>query len=209
MTSSSVNYCQTSSCTLPETPEEVTRTDSKIIFGFWIYVMTDAIMFATLFAVYAVLHHNTYGGPGIQQVATLHHMLIQTLIIIISAFTLGLSTAAFYRGHRTQVLVWLLVSFLLGLAFLNIEFHDLSNLVAHGYNWTQSAFLSSYFALIGIHAVHIIFALLWMVVLFLQVTGKGLTQMMQTRFTCLGLFWNFLNLIWILTFVIVFLMGAL
>lgn len=194
---------------LPATPEGISQTASKVIFGFWIYIMTDAIMFGTLFATYAVLHNNTFGGPGIQQIASLHHMLAQTFLMIIAAFTFGLALMSFEKGKRCQVMLWLLVSFILGLAFLDIEIHDCTNLVAQGYTWQGSAFLSSYFAVIGVHAIHVIVALLWMLVLFLQVGSKGLTHMMKTRFTCFGLFWNFLTLVWILTFIIVFLMGAL
>ena len=184
-------------------------TADKTIFGFWIYVMTDAIMFATLFAVYAVLHNNTFGGPGVQQVANLHHMLIQTLFLIFSAFTFGLCFSSFHRNKKVGTLFWLCISFVLGLIFLNIEFHDLSTLFSMGYTWQKSAFLSSYFALLGIHGIHIAVGLLWMFILFCQLISQGFTSTIKNRFTCLGLFWNFLNLIWLLVFSIVFLMGAI
>jgi cytochrome o ubiquinol oxidase subunit 3 len=181
---------------------------SKVTFGFWIYVMTDAIMFATLFAVYAVLHNSTYGGPGIKDVASLPHMLMQTLVLIVGAFTYGLSFVAFYKSKLAKVYFWLAVTFILGMVFLGIEISDCTDLMAKGYSWTNSAFLSSYFTLLGFHALHVLVALLWMVILFCQLFSQGLTVVMRTRFVCLGLFWNFLNLMWITAFTIVFLMGA-
>jgi cytochrome o ubiquinol oxidase subunit 3 len=181
---------------------------SKVTFGFWIYVMTDAIMFATLFAVYAVLHNNIYGGPGIKDVASLPHMLMQTIVLIVGAFTYGLSFVGFYKGKISRVFFWLAVTFLLGLLFLGIEINDCTDLMAKGYSWKNSAFLSSYFTLLAVHALHVLVALLWMFVLFFQLANQRLTVVMRTRFICLGLFWNFLNLMWITAFTIVFLMGA-
>ena len=181
---------------------------SKVIFGFWIYIMTDAIMFATLFAVYAVLHNNTFGGPGIRDVATLHHVLMQTIVLLVSVFTFGLSLVSFYRGRRGNVGFWMVATFILGLIFLGIEWNDGAALVHQGYSWTNSAFLSSYFTFLGIHGLHIFIALLWMVVLFIQFKFQGFSVMMRTRLICLSLFWNFLNLMWIVAFMVMFLMGA-
>jgi cytochrome o ubiquinol oxidase subunit III len=181
---------------------------SKVTFGFWVYIMTDAIMFATLFAVYAVLHNNTFGGPGIREVASLSHMLFQTLVLIVGAFTFGLSFVSFHRAQKGFVLFWLVVTFILGLIFLGIEVNDCSSLLAKGYSWQNSAFLSSYFTLLGVHALHVMVALLWLVMLFFQLFCQGLSVVMKTRFSCFGLFWNFLNLMWIIAFTIVFLMGA-
>jgi cytochrome o ubiquinol oxidase subunit 3 len=181
---------------------------SKVTFGFWVYVMTDAIMFATMFAVYAVLHGNTYGGPSIHDVASLPHMLTQTFVLMVAALTFGLSFVSFLRAHKASVFFWLVVTFVLGLIFLGIEVKDLSSLLAKGYSWQNSAFLSSYFTLLGFHALHIVVALLWIVMLFLQLCHQGLTVVMKTRFVCFGLFLNFLNLMWIVAFTIVFLIGA-
>ncbi len=182
---------------------------SKVTFGFWIYVMTDAIMFATLFAVYVVLHKNTFGGPGIREVASLNHILMQTLVLLSSALTYGLMLVSFYQGNRSGVRLSLLLTLVLGLIFLGIEWNDGAALVHQGYSWTKSAFLSSYFTFLGIHGLHILIALLWMVILFIQFGLQGFTQMMQTRFICLSLFWNFLNLMWLVAFTLMFLMGAI
>jgi cytochrome o ubiquinol oxidase subunit 3 len=181
---------------------------SKVTFGFWIYVMTDAVMFATLFAVYVVLHNSTYGGPSIREVASLNSLLMQTLVFLVSAFLYGLSLVSFYRGNKPAVLSWLALSFVFGAIFLAIEWNDGASLVAQGYDWTKSAFLSSYFGFLGIHGLHVFIGLLWMVIVAVQFKYKGLTVTMNTRFVCLGLFWNFVNLMWLIAFTIMFLMGA-
>ncbi len=181
---------------------------SKVTFGFWVYIMTDAIMFATLFAVYAVLHNNTFGGPTIRDVATLHHVLIQTLVFLFGVLSFGMSSVSFYRGNRGSVLFWLFVAFVFGALFLGIEIGDGKVLMDQGYDWTKSAFLSSYFGFLGIHGLHMILALVWLVVLFFQTLFQGLTGTMQIRFICFGYFWNFLSLIWIIAFTLMFLMGA-
>ena len=181
---------------------------AKVTFGFWVYVMTDAIMFAAMLATYAVLKNGTYGGPGIQQVAHLPHILIQTLILTLSAFTFGLGFIAFLKSKACQLRFWLVITFILGVVFLSIEIGDLTSLVKQGYSWQTSAFLSSYFTVLGLHALHIMVALLWMLVLLVQFSCKGFSTVMKTRFTCLGLFWNFLNLMWLIIFTVVFLIGA-
>ena len=181
---------------------------SKTLFGFWIYIMTDAILFATLFATYAVLHHNTYGGPGIGQVACLPHVFIQTLVFLVSSVTYGLSFAAFHSARKKQFMLWLGITFLLGLGFLGMQMHEFANILHSGYSWQSSAFLSTYFTLMGIFSIHVVMALVWILILALQTSMQGLSLAMKTRFTCLGFFWNFLNLMWIVTFTIVYLMGA-
>ncbi len=202
MTSTSVNEHHT-----PHHHEE--KVASKVTFGFWVYLMTDAILFAGMFATYAVLHNNTYGGPGIAQVATLDHILIQTLILIVSTFTYGLSFIALHRGRNSQLVLWLLVTFLLGLAFVGIEIKDCTSIVQSGYTWQTSAFLSAYFMILSIHAIHITVGLVWMVILLIQLSMQDMTTMMKTRFTCLSLFWNFITLMWLIIFSLIFLMGAI
>lgn len=185
------------------------RVAAKVTFGFWVYMMTDAILFAAMFATYAVLHNNTYGGPNISQVASLHHILLQTLVLILSTLTYGFSFVAFYRGAKARVLFWLALTFVLGVLFLGIEVKDMSILAQNGYNWKTSAFLSSYFMILSIHAIHILVGLVWMLILAIQVLMQGMTSMMKTRFTCFSMFWNFVSLMWIIIFTIMFLMGAI
>lgn len=183
--------------------------NDKVIYGFWVYIMTDCILFAAMFATYAVLHDNTYGSIAIHDVARLPYILIQTLCLLTSGFTYSLCLLGLHKGNLKQMYAWFCVTFLLGLAFLGLEFHEFAHLVQQGYTWQTSAFLSSFFSLVGIHGIHVTVALLWLVILMVQLKMQGINGMMKTRFACLGLFWDFLNIMWILVFTIVYLMGAI
>jgi cytochrome o ubiquinol oxidase subunit 3 len=182
---------------------------AKVAFGFWAYIMTDFIMFAALFATYDVLRNNTYGGIGISQVANLHFVLIQTIILLASTLTCGFSNAASHNGNKTAVMLWMAVTFILGLVFAGMGLHQLCNLVASGSSWQTSAFLSAYFTLIIGHAIHVVVGLLWIVILMVQFLSHDLTPTMRTRLTCLNMFWNFISIVWIFIFTIVYLMGAI
>ncbi len=181
----------------------------KAIFGFWIYLMTDAIMFAGLFATYAVLHNNTYGGPGIQQITSLHHVLVQTLIFLLSAFTCGLGLVAFHKGKKAALKGWMVITFFLGIAYLVVQYHEYIGVFAMGADWRTSAFMSAYFTLTAIFATHVLVGLLWILVLLVQLMMQGLNTTMKTRFTCLSMYWNYMTLIWIIIFTLIYLMGAI
>lgn len=182
---------------------------AKVIFGFWLFVLSDSILFCALFITYVLLHGNTFGNIGIQQIASLPYVLAQTLILLASSLTYGLSFAAFARRKKIQVILWLILTFILGLLFALMQFHEFSYLIQHGATWQKSAFLSAFFGLTGIYWFHAIAGLLWMLVLILQFSQRGITTIMGIRITCLGMFWNFLIILWTCIFVIVFLMGAL
>jgi cytochrome o ubiquinol oxidase subunit III len=190
--------------TIHEQAKDITTT-----FGFWVYIMTDCVLFATLFATYAVLHHNTFGGPAGQQLFSLPYVLIETLVLLTSSFTCGLGILAARAARPRQVLAWFGVTFLLGLTFLTLELTDFGQLVAAGNSWSRSGFLSSFFTLVGTHGAHITAGLLWMLVLIAKVASGGLTRNNIRRLTLLSLFWHFLDLIWIFIFTIVYLFGAL
>ncbi len=182
---------------------------SKVIFGFWVYILSDFIVFATLFATYAVLHNNTYGGIGIKGVATLPFVLVQTLVFLTSVFAYGKAHAALKRQAISNVMLWMTTTFLLGGIFLWMGLHQCAYLLNSGHSWHDSAFLSSYFTLIGLQGAHVIAGLLWIVILMLQLPKQGVSETMKIRFTCLGIFWNFLSIIWLFIFAIVYLMGAI
>lgn len=183
--------------------------DAKTLFGFWVYLMTDCVLFATLFATYAVLHNNTYGGPGAGELFDLPFVMSETLILLTSSFTAGLALLAAQRGSKRAVLGWLGVTFALGVAFLTLELTEFRNLVQEGNSWQKSGFLSAFFTLVGTHGLHIATGLLWMGVLAVQVFRQGLSQATVRRLTLLSLFWHFLDVIWIFIFTIVYLMGVL
>jgi cytochrome o ubiquinol oxidase subunit 3 len=182
---------------------------AKTTFGFWVYLMTDCILFASLFATYAVLHNNTFGGPSGKELFDLPFVLIETLLLLTSSFTTGLAIIAAHQRHTRMVLVCLGLTFLLGAGFLGMEIHEFVALTHEGNNWQRSGFLSSFFTLVGTHGLHITAGLLWIAVLARQIMRKGLTVHTLRRMTLFSLFWHFLDIIWIFIFTLVYLMGAL
>lgn len=182
--------------------------DAKTALGFWVYIMTDCVLFASLFAVFAVLRNNTFGGPSGRELFDLHSVLAETLILLTSSFTCGLAILAAQRRNRQQVLLWFGVTFLLGLAFLGIELNEFHHLVATGNSWRRSGFLSSFFTLVATHGAHITAGLIWILTMMAQVAQRGLTRHTVRRLTLLSLFWHFLDIVWIFIFTIVYLMGV-
>ncbi len=186
-----------------------TEATTKTTFGFWVYLMTDCILFGALFATYAVLHGNTFGGPSARELFSLPFVLTETLILLTSSFTAGLATLAVRRGKQNQVLIWFALTFLLGIAFLTMEVTEFSHLASEGNSWQRSGFLSAFFTLVGTHGLHITTGLLWMAVMMVQILRRGLDSAVARRLTLLSLFWHFLDIIWIFIFTIVYLLGAL
>ena len=185
------------------------RSDSsKTIFGFWVYLMTDCVLFASLFATYAVLHNNTFGGPDSKELFSMPFVLTETLILLASSFTAGLAIVAMQMRRKAQVLGWLAVTFALGIGFLSMEISEFAQLVAEGNSWQRSGFLSAFFTLVATHGLHITTGLLWLLVVFVQLLRSGFTPSSIQRLTLFSLFWHFLDLVWIFIFTIVYLMGA-
>lgn len=184
-----------------------TRND-KAIFGFWVYIMTDCILFATLFATYAVLRNNVANGPAGHDIFNMPYVLTETLLLLTSSFTCGLMILASRMGKLKQVLLWLGVTFALGLSFVTMEITEFSHLVADGHGWQTSAFLSSFFTLVGTHGLHISVGLLWILVMGAFLLRKGLNQHTTRRLEMFSIFWHFLDVVWVFIFTIVFLMGV-
>ncbi len=178
-------------------------------FGFFVYLMTDLVLFASLFAVYAVLEANTVGGPSGQQIFNLNNVLLETLALLISSFTMGLAILSMKKNHRNKVLGYLVISFLLGLVFLLIEMTEFNHLIAIGDSWRRSGFLSGFFVLVGTHGLHIMVGLIWMAIMFYKILKFGLSRVNIRRLTLLSMFWHFLDIVWIFIFTIVYLYGAL
>jgi cytochrome o ubiquinol oxidase subunit 3 len=195
--------------TTPEAQVLTTDTDAKTIFGFWVYIMTDCVLFASLFATFAVLRNNTFDGPSGQELFSMPFVLTETLILLTSSFTAGLALLAAHRRDRTQVLLWFAVTFCLGAAFLGMELNEFSHLAHEGNSWQRSGFLTSFFTLVGTHGLHITVGLLWMATLMAQVWRRGVTGNALRRLTCLSLFWHFLDIVWIFIFTIVYMMGVI
>jgi cytochrome o ubiquinol oxidase subunit 3 len=182
----------------------LTRTS----LGFWLYLMTDCVLFASLFATYAVLHTSTYGGPGARELFDLNFVLVETLLLLTSSFACGLGLLAARAGQLRAVFAWLGLTALLGLGFLGLELHEFSSLVSEGHSWRQSAFLSSFFTLVGTHGLHITVGLLWLSVLGYYLKVRGLTEDVLRRLTLFSMFWHFLDVVWIFIFTIVYMFGV-
>jgi cytochrome o ubiquinol oxidase subunit III len=190
---------------------DISGTDhnSKTMLGFWIYLMTDCVLFASLFATYAVLQGNIFGGPSGEQLFDLPFVLVETLLLLTSSFTVGLAILGLHVQSKKQVITWFTITFLLGLSFLVMEVTEFSQLAGEGNSWSRSGFLSAFFTLVGTHGLHIATGLLWMGVLVFQVIRKGLTGSVGRRLLLLSLFWHFLDVVWIFIFTIVYLMGVI
>lgn len=184
------------------------ESQGKNNFGFWIYIMTDCVLFATLFATYAVLNRATAGGPGAKELFSLPFVLAETMILLTSSFTCGLAVLSAKNGNKKQLIYWLIITFLLGLAFISMEIYEFNQLIYEGHNWTKSAFLSAYFVLVGTHGLHIITGLTWIAVLTKKIAKSGLTTKTSGSLAMLGIFWHFLDIVWIFIFSFVYLIGA-
>lgn len=185
------------------------ETYSKTLFGFWIYLMTDCILFATLFAAYAVLHNSPFGGPTGKELFSLPHALAETGLLLVSSFTCGLARLSCYYNQKRKMLIYFFITFLLGAGFIFMELREFAHLVQEGHSWRTSAFLSAFFTLVATHGLHVSLGLLWMVILLYPVCKKGITPVSFKRLSCLALFWHFLDVVWIFIFTFVYLVEAI
>jgi cytochrome o ubiquinol oxidase subunit 3 len=178
-------------------------------FGFWIYLMSDLVLFASLFATFAVLSSSYAGGPTGRELFDLPRVFTETLCLLFSSASYGMVMLALHRNSRPHVLVWLAVTFALGIGFIFIEVSEFHTLILAGNGPARSAFLSAFFTLVGTHGTHVSFGLIWMLVMMFQVARKGLTAPVRSRLLCLSMFWHFLDIVWIGVFTVVYLMGAM
>jgi cytochrome o ubiquinol oxidase subunit 3 len=182
---------------------------AETAFGFWIYLMSDAIIFALLFATYVVMSDNTAGGPIGHTLFQLPHTFAETMLLLVSSTTFGFASVAIGGGQRWRTLAWLGVTFLLGLGFVAMEISEFHGLAAAGAGPERSGFLSAFFTLVGTHGAHVIVGLVWIVLLGGEVALRGLNQYAASRLYRLGLFWHFLDIVWIGIFSVVYLPGIL
>jgi len=183
---------------------------SHSVFGFWLYLMTDCIIFGTLFAVFAVMAHQFAGGPTAKELFDIQGVALETAALLLSSITYGFAMIGAHRQQRGAVFGWLAVTFVLGAAFLGMELHEFSHLIAEGAGPGRSAFLSSFFTLVGTHGLHVTLGLVWMVILVVQMMSRPtLTERDIRRLTCLSLFWHFLDIVWICVFSFVYLANVI
>jgi cytochrome o ubiquinol oxidase subunit 3 len=185
------------------------KEDSKTLLGFWTYLMTDCVLFASLFATFAVLRHNTFGGPGGEELFSLPFILAETLILLTSSFSCGLGILFARENKKNLVLLMFGITFLLGASFLFQELNEFHKLAAEGNSWRRSGFLSAFFTLVGTHGAHISAGLIWIGVMLARVWQRGLSEVNVKRLTMLSLFWHFLDIVWIFIFTIVYMMGVI
>lgn len=178
-------------------------------FGFWLYLMSDAIIFALLFATYVVMAPNHAGGPTGKDVFSLGRAFAETMLLLCSSITFGFATVAVRLGNQRVGLNWLAVTFVLGAGFLALEISEFTGMYQQGAGPQRSGFLSAFFTLVGTHGLHVSMGLIWIVIMSVQVLMKGLTGPVVSRLFRLGLFWHFLDIVWVGIFSIVYLPGVL
>ncbi len=183
--------------------------ENSTLLGFWLYLMSDCLVFACLFAAYGVLGRNYAGGPTGAELFDLPLVALNTAFLLLSSITYGFAMLDMQRDRQGGTLLWLGITGLFGVAFLGVELYEFYHLIHEGAGPQRSAFLSSFFALVSTHGLHVTFGIVWLVVLMLQVMKHGLIVENQRRLMCLSMFWHFLDVVWIGVFTFVYLMGVL
>jgi cytochrome o ubiquinol oxidase subunit 3 len=179
-----------------------------VAYGFWIFLLSDIVMFAALFASYAVLVHATAGGPSGAQLFNQTTVAIETACLLVSSYTCGLMSLAVNSRNRLGTYLGALITFALGAAFLTLEIREFADMIAHGATPQRSAFLSAFFTLVGCHGLHVTLGLIWLVVMMVQVAVMGFVTSVQHRLLCFSLFWHALDIVWVGVFTVVYLMGV-
>jgi cytochrome o ubiquinol oxidase subunit 3 len=178
-------------------------------YGFWLFVLSDMVLFSALFATYATLAHATDGGPASNELFDRNLVAIETLALLVSSFVCGLAMIAAKRANMLWTQAWLLLTGLLGAVFLSIEIYEFVKMASEGAPPQRSAFLSAFFTLVGCHGAHVTCGLLWIGTMMAQIWAKGFRQDIVRRLLCLSIFWHALDIIWVAIFTIVYLIGTL
>ncbi|ALU89373.1 cytochrome o ubiquinol oxidase subunit III [Herbaspirillum rubrisubalbicans] len=183
--------------------------ENGTLLGFWIYLMSDCLIFACLFACYAVLGRNYAGGPTGAELFDLPLVALNTALLLLSSITYGFAMLAMQAKKQQNTIFWLIITGLLGAGFIYFELYEFLHLIHEGAGPSRSGFLTSFFALVGTHGLHVTFGIIWLVVLLFQINKHGLTEANGRRLMCLSMFWHFLDVVWIGVFTFVYLMGVL
>ncbi|KIY22794.1 MULTISPECIES: cytochrome aa3 quinol oxidase subunit III [Mesobacillus] len=187
--------------------EYQTEQNRMNILGFWIFLGAEIVLFATLFGVYGVLSERHAGGPGQSDLFIVKDVLIQTFLLLTSSFTMGISIFEMRRSNKKGMLMWLVFTLLLGGGFLFMEIREFINYVHEGATMQTSAFLSSFFVLLGTHGLHVTIGIGWAILLIIQMLQRGLTPVTARKTFIFGLYWHFLDVVWIFIFTFVYLRG--
>lgn len=178
------------------------------ILGFWIFLVTDCLLFATFFSAYAVLHNHTNGGFTSREF-DIPGFIIETFVLLVSSFTSGLAVLQMHKGNKKGLIGWLLVTAALGAVFVGFELNEFTNMAHEGATISKSAFLTSFFSLVGAHGCHVTFGIFWMIGLIIQLSSKGITTVTKRKISIISLYWHFLDAVWIFIFTVVYLMGVM
>ena len=178
-------------------------------YGFWIFLLSDIVMFSAFFAAYAVLAHATAGGPGGMQLFNQRSVAIETVCLLVSSYTCGLMSLAIDRSQYGRTYLTALITFVLGALFLTLEVREFAGMIAMGAGPQRSAFLSAFFTLVGCHGLHVTAGLVWLVVMMAQVAIRGFSATVERRLLCFSLFWHALDIVWVWLFTVIYLMGVL
>lgn len=183
--------------------------EGSTMLGFWLYLMSDCLIFAILFATHGVLGRNYAAGPSPADLFDLPLVAINTSMLLFSSITYGFAMLEMEKNNQRNVMIWLAITGLFGAAFIGLELYEFIHLIHEGAGPTRSAFLSSFFTLVGTHGLHVTFGIIWLVTLMVQVSMHGLVEANRRRLMCLSMFWHFLDVVWIGVFSFVYLMGVL
>lgn len=183
--------------------------EPQTVFGFWIYLMSDCLIFGSLFAAFAVLSGSTAGGPTAKELFELDFVFVETMLLLLSSFTFGVAMLAMQKKSVSQVMIWLAITWLLGAGFIGMEVYEFNHLIHAGHGPDRSAFLTAFFSLVGTHGLHVTGGLIWILVMMGLIASRGFTDSNVRQLSCLSLFWHFLDIVWICVFSFVYLIGAL
>ena len=192
-----------------ETGDHAAHPASPTLLGFWIYLMSDALLFASIFATFGVLGTSYAGGPTAREIFDLPLVALNTAILLVSSITYGFAMLAMERGAIRTVQAWLALTALLGMSFVGVELYEFGHLIAEGATPQRSGFLSAFFTLVGTHGAHVSFGIIWIGVMLVQVQKRGLIAENRRRLLCLSMFWHLIDVVWIGVFTYVYLLGMM
>lgn len=183
--------------------------DDADLFGFWLYILSDCILFATLFACYVMYNTGAMSSSDLHELISLPYVFGETIVLLLSSLTYGMAMLSLYARKLPALVCWLLLTMVCGAIFIGMELNEFIQLHHEGHGWQTSASMSAFYTLVGTHGLHVLIGLIWMSVLLVQIKVFNLTAIMAKRLTYLALFWTFLDIIWIFVYTIVYLIGAL
>jgi cytochrome o ubiquinol oxidase subunit 3 len=191
------------------THDHAAAQESKKILGFWIFLVTDCLLFASIFATYVLLKTHTDGGPTAKELFSIPAFMTETVILLTSSFTSGLAALSMQSGNKKNLISWLVVTALLGAAFVGLEINEFAHMASDGATISRSAFLTAFFTLVGTHGCHVTFGIFWMIGLMMQLSKRGINTMSRRKVFIFSIYWHFLDVIWIFLFSVVYLMGVM